>query len=180
MEALASIGKGFNNVSRYAHSVKKLHEKGIAIMGCFVFGLDGDDRGVFRRTIEFINEVNIDLPRFTVCTPYPGTAFYDRVRKEGRIIEKDWSLYDCQHVVFKPSHMEPEELQQGIFNAWKEAYKVVPTLTRLLSSRAFLGMMLLMTFTYRIYGNRLPLYTRDMMTDLSDITGRATERSRAS
>jgi len=178
--ALRGIRKGFNLASPYAEAVKKLHAKGIAIMGCFVFGLDGDDRGVFRRTVDFINEVHIDLPRFTVCTPYPGTAFYERLRGEGRIIEDNWSLYDCQHVVFRPSNMTGEELQQGLYDAWREAYRVVPTLRRILSSRSFMGMVLLMTLTYRSYGKRLPLYTREVMTDLTDITGVERERSRVS
>ena len=32
---------------------------------------------------------------------------------EGRIIERDWSKYDMEHVVYKPKGMTPEELQQG-------------------------------------------------------------------
>jgi radical SAM superfamily enzyme YgiQ (UPF0313 family) len=177
METLVSIKKGFNTATHYADAVKELHRKGIAIMGCFVFGLDGDDTGVFRRTVDFINEVSIDLPRFTVCTPYPGTAFYDRLREEGRIIEDDWSLYDCQHVVFSPSLMSADELQQGLYRAWKETFRTGAVLKRLLSSRAFLGVMLLTNFTYRAYGRRLPFYTREVMTDLGDITGPQAERS---
>ena len=35
---------------------------------------------------------------------------------EGRLLHQDWSLYDTAHVVFRPKHMSPEELEAGY--AW--------------------------------------------------------------
>jgi hypothetical protein len=32
---------------------------------------------------------------------------------EGRLLHRDWTLYDTAHAVFRPKHMEPEELEQG-------------------------------------------------------------------
>jgi hypothetical protein len=32
---------------------------------------------------------------------------------EGRLLHRDWSLYDTAHAVFLPRHMSPEELEQG-------------------------------------------------------------------
>ena len=32
------------------------------------------------------------------------------MESEGRLLHKDWSLYDTGHVVFQPKHMTPEEL----------------------------------------------------------------------
>ena len=168
-EAIQSIHKGFNSTESYYRDVEKLHRKGIAIMGCFVFGLDGDDRGVFQRTLDFVNRAPIDLPRFTVCTPYPGTGLHERLRAEGRIIEDDWLMYDCQHVVFKPSTMSPGELQEGLHRAWREAYRLPRIIKRIATARAFAGVVLLSSLTYRYYGRRLPFYTREVMTDLSDI-----------
>ena len=48
-----------------------------------------------------------------VLTPFPGTEIYKQMEAEGRIIERDWSKYDMEHVVYKPKGMTPEELQQG-------------------------------------------------------------------
>jgi radical SAM superfamily enzyme YgiQ (UPF0313 family) len=168
-DSLINIHKGFNSIGRYHTAIRNFHEKGIAIMGCFVFGLDSDDTGVFRRTVDFINETNIDLPRFTVCTSYPGTPLYERFRSEDRIIEHDWLLYDCQHVMFKPKLMSPAELQAGLHWAWKEAYRLPSVIKRLARSRAFLWVAMLTSLTYKIYGNRLPSFTREVMTNLSDI-----------
>jgi len=169
-DSLQKIHKGFNSTEKFYLAAQRLHKKGIAIMGCFVFGLDSDDRGVFKRTVDFINKANIDLPRFTVCTPYPRTPLYERLKKEGRIIENNWLMYDCQHVVFKPKLMTVEELQNGLHWAWRETYKISSIVKRLACSRSFLGVAILTSLAYRIYGRRLPRFTREVMTDLSDIT----------
>ncbi len=53
-------------------------------------------------TARFAVEAGIDLPRFAVVTPFPGTGLYQRLEREGRILTRDWELYDGQHVVFQP------------------------------------------------------------------------------
>jgi hypothetical protein len=35
---------------------------------------------------------------------------------QGRILHRDWNLYDTGHAVFRPKHMTSEELEQGY--AW--------------------------------------------------------------
>ena len=47
-------------------------------------------------------EAGIDLPRFAMVTPFPGTALHNAC--SGRaILTRDWELYDGQHVVFQPA-----------------------------------------------------------------------------
>jgi radical SAM superfamily enzyme YgiQ (UPF0313 family) len=94
--------KGFNRPDDYAELVGKLHMHGIAVQGCFTFGMDEDEPDVFERTARFAVDARIDLPRFAVVTPFPGTPLYHRLIREGRILTRDWSLYDGQQVVFQP------------------------------------------------------------------------------
>jgi hypothetical protein len=98
--ALRASRKGFNSPDEYAGLVERLHEHGIALQGCFVFGLDDDTPDVFLKTARFAVEAKIDLPRFAIATPFPNTGLYKRLEAEGRIITKNWELYDGQHVVF--------------------------------------------------------------------------------
>ncbi len=123
-ENLRDSKKGFNSPERYHELVERLHRHGIALQGCFVFGLDDDTPDVFLETARFAVEAQIDLPRFAVVTPFPGTALYQRLESEGRILTRNWELYDGQHVVFQPAQMSVEELQRGIETAWKHAYSV--------------------------------------------------------
>jgi hypothetical protein len=43
--------------------------------------------------------------------------------EEGRIITKDWDLYDTRHVVFKTKGMSNNELEIGYIRAYKDFYK---------------------------------------------------------
>jgi len=168
-EVLLKIHKDFNDPGKFYLASKKLHAKGISIMACFVFGLDGDDKNVFKRTVDFINKADIDLPRFTVATPFPSTLYYKKMENAGRIIERNWELYDCQHVVIQPKLMSPEELQEGERWAWREVYKPSSIAHRLSGSKCFLGVSLLSNFTYRTYAYNLPRFTKKEMLDNSDI-----------
>ncbi len=119
---LNQANKPFQSVRGYAEVVNRLHDHGIGIQGCFVFGLDNDDRGVFERTVEFVDRVKIDLPRYAVATPFPGTALYRQWEAEGRLLHKNWALYDVEHVVFQPKQMSPEQLQAGLEWSWRQSY----------------------------------------------------------
>ena len=49
-ERLQAVRKGFNRPDDYLDAIRKIHDYGIGISGGFVFGLDGDDEGVYDRT----------------------------------------------------------------------------------------------------------------------------------
>jgi hypothetical protein len=55
--------------------------------------------------------------QFLALTPLPGTRQTAQLEVEGRIITKNWSLYDGHHVVFWPKQMTPYELQDSILQA---------------------------------------------------------------
>lgn len=161
----SAIGKGFNNVESYHRLVKQLHSRGIAVMGCFVHGLETDDADCFKRTLDFVNSANIDIPRFTVCTPFPGTPFYQRLKNEGRILTDNWTLYDAQHVVFTPKLMDAEKLQEGHIQCWKKAYSTGSIVKRLACSHSFLEYTILANIGYRFYSNGHRRFTASTMAE---------------
>lgn len=156
--------KGFNDPERYVEVVERLHERGIALQGCFVFGMDGEGPDVFERTADFAVEAAIDLPRFAVLTPFPGTPLFRRLEAEGRILTRDWSLYDAQHVVFQPSDMSVDELQRGTERAWLRAYGWKGMVRRLARTAAAPHVALMTNLGYRHYARNLNrFYTCDAM-----------------
>jgi radical SAM superfamily enzyme YgiQ (UPF0313 family) len=155
---LRQSGKGFNSPEKFKRVVERLHEHGIALQGCFVFGLDDDDPDVFLRTAEFAVEARVDLPRFAVVTPFPNTPLYLRLEAEGRILTRDWELYDAQHVVFQPKQMSVQQLQDGIEAAWKHAYSVKSILRRIRHSPAPLTVRIGTNLGYRFYAHNLARY----------------------
>lgn len=147
--------KGFNSPEKFGRVVERLHEHGIALQGCFVFGLDHDEPDVFLKTAEFAVQAHIDLPRFAIVTPFPNTALYKRLEAEGRLLTKNWELYDGQHVVFQPAKLSIEELQQGTEAAWKHAYSFRSIARRIAHSPAPWPVRLGTNLGYRFYANNL-------------------------
>jgi radical SAM superfamily enzyme YgiQ (UPF0313 family) len=147
--------KGFNSPDKFIRVVERLHEHGIALQGCFVFGLDHDEPNVFLKTAEFAVQARIDLPRFAIVTPFPNTALYKRLESEGRILTKNWELYDGQHVVFRPARMSMNELQQGTEAAWKHAYSLRSIVRRISHSPASWPVKLGTNLGYRFYAHNL-------------------------
>jgi len=159
---LKGMHKSFNKPENYAQVVDKLHAKGIALQGCFIFGQDGETMDVFEKTAQFAVDAGIDLPRFAISTPFPGTPLYRRLESEDRLLHKDWSLYDGQHCVFQPTGMSPRELESGTERAWKLAYSIVNCGKRLRRTAAPLALALVTNYTYRYYAHHLDkFYTCD-------------------
>ena len=110
---LEDAGKRQNLGRNYREVVRRLDSLGIMINGSFVFGLDGDDRDVFRRTVDWAVDVGITTATFHILTPYPGTALFDEMDSRNRIETRNWDLYDTRHVIYRPSCMSPAELKRG-------------------------------------------------------------------
>lgn len=119
---LKAVGKGFNAVSRYRELVRRMQDLGISVIGSFMFGLDEDGPDVFERTAEFVTEAGIDVPQYSILTPLPGTALYSQLRRENRITERDWSLYDGSHATYLPRNLTPEQLEEGLCWIYEQTY----------------------------------------------------------
>jgi len=160
---LRSFKKGFNDPRRFREVIDTFHSHNIALMGCFVFGVDHDTPDVFLETARFIVKTKIDLPRLAILTPFPGTPLFQRLKAEDRILTEDWSLYDGQHVVFQPTNMTVEQLYEGTEMAWKYVYSFRSIRQRLAGSRRDLLIALAANLGYRFYANNLhSFYTCDM------------------
>ena len=129
---LKTMGKGFNQPSRYAEAVKRIHDRGIGIMGTFIVGLDDDDPGVFQRIIDFSVDSKLDWALTFIMAPYPGTDSFLRLEKEGRIFCRDWEKYDSLNVVYQPLQMSVEELEKGMRRIWKEVFSTSSIYRRIL------------------------------------------------
>ena len=147
--------KGFNTPGEYRAIVDELHQHHITLMACFTFGLDNDTPDVFMQTAKFAVEANIDLPRYAIVTPFPNTALYNRLESEGRILTKNWELYDAQHVVFQPRQMTVEQLYEGHEKAWKYTYSIPSMVKRFIGSRIDVPVWWITNIGYRFYAHHL-------------------------
>jgi radical SAM superfamily enzyme YgiQ (UPF0313 family) len=129
--ALDETNKSFNRVQKFSDEIKMFHDHGIMVNPGIVFGFDHDDESVFERTVEFLNKNHVELAYFNVLTPLPGTTLYERYNSAGRIFDRDWAKYDGKHVVFHPSRMTPEQLQEGFHWANHQLYSLLSIWKRL-------------------------------------------------
>jgi radical SAM superfamily enzyme YgiQ (UPF0313 family) len=165
--SLNETKKAFNMRRDYHFVVEQLHARGIAIMGCFVFGFDHDTLATFDETVDFVMDANIDLPRYAIQVPFPGTGVYKRLLAEGRITTQNWSLYDGQHVVYQPKQMSADELLQHTGRAWRKTYSYGSILKRLANARIQLPVALSANLGYRFYAYHLDkFYTCDWQMGL--------------
>jgi radical SAM superfamily enzyme YgiQ (UPF0313 family) len=122
-----------NDPSEYREIIDALHRFGITIWGSFIFGFDEDDPSVFEETVNFAIQTKLFSVVFAILTPYPETAFYQRVKREGRLIQDQWWLLErpeesAPH--FVPKKMTGEVLRQGWKSTWKEFYSFPSILKR--------------------------------------------------
>jgi len=122
-ENLKRSNKRQNLGRDYKAVAERLHALGIMVNGSFVFGMDDDDRDVFRRTVDWGIEHGITTATFHIQTPYPGTRLHGQMQREGRITTRDWRMYDTRHVVYTPALLKPEELKTGYDWAYREFYR---------------------------------------------------------
>jgi radical SAM superfamily enzyme YgiQ (UPF0313 family) len=121
--SLAGAGKRQNLNRSYRDVVRRLDSLGIMINGSFVFGLDGDDRDVFSRTVDWAVQSGLTTSTFHILTPYPGTALFAEMEAQGRIATRNWDLYDTRNVVYRPTSMSPDELKRGYDWAYESFYR---------------------------------------------------------
>jgi radical SAM superfamily enzyme YgiQ (UPF0313 family) len=93
------------------------------VNGSFVFGMDQDDASVFDRTVGWAVEQGIETATFHILTPYPGTALHRRLESEGRILHRNWDLYDTRHVVFRTRGLPAGDLEAGYWRAYRDFYR---------------------------------------------------------
>ena len=120
---LAGAGKRQNLGRDYSEVVRRLDSLGIMINGSFVFGLDGEDRDVFPRTVDWAVKAGITTATFHILTPYPGTALFADMAAQKRIETRNWDLYDTRHVVYHPQGLAPDELKRGYDWAYESFYR---------------------------------------------------------
>lgn len=120
--ALKTSKKEFNKVEKYNNAIETFHNLDIAVLGTFIFGLDGETPKTFEDTVNFIKNSTIDMVNLNMLYPYPGTPFRERLIRENRLIkdENEWNTFAYNKIMFKPKNMTIEELSNGFEWAVKE------------------------------------------------------------
>jgi radical SAM superfamily enzyme YgiQ (UPF0313 family) len=99
---------------RVVAAVDRIQEAGVAVIGCFIAGADGETHESLARLTEFLLGCRMADVQVTLHTPFPGTPLRARLAREGRLLsDRDWSYYTLFDVTFRPDRMSALELTRA-------------------------------------------------------------------
>lgn len=129
-DAMLAVKKGFNDPKKYKQAVNIMQNHNISVNGCFVLGFDHDTKESLLTLPEQAEYFGVNIVRYAILTPVPGSKLYNRFNDEGRIITTDWTKYTQNKAVFQPKNMSPQELEEIYRKVWRESYKLGKVLKR--------------------------------------------------
>jgi radical SAM superfamily enzyme YgiQ (UPF0313 family) len=139
-----------STVEKNVQAVEAYHRAGIKVHGMFVLGSDADTKETIRETLDWAKKMKLETAQFFALTAVPGPPLSQRLEREGRVISKQWHLFDAQHAIVRPAKMSASELQEGVFQAALDFYSYREAFKRL-----FTGDHRLYSFLIRIQGKHL-------------------------
>ena len=112
----------YERLQDYAKAIECIQSYGIGVWGTFIVGLDGDDKGIFSKVVDFTLSNHLYGAMISVPTPFPGSQLYRQLEKENRILTKHWGSYTLWNVVVKPRNMTVKELEEGFADILRKIY----------------------------------------------------------
>jgi len=98
---------------------------GVSVVGFFMIGIPGSTHDDIRATIEYSSRVlDIDFAKFTVFVPYPGTAEYEKLKREGKLEEpENWDRFTSYPTLSRPPAYIPDGMSlDDLIRYQKKAY----------------------------------------------------------
>lgn len=110
----SEILKGSNRLPiEYRHQEEVIsfcRKKGISMAVFYIIGLENDTKESIKKTISYAKKLNTLVAQFAINTPYPGTCFFENLKKEGRIKNFNWEDYDEYTPIFEHRNLTSEDL----------------------------------------------------------------------
>ena len=102
-----------------------LRDAGIKSFAFFIFGYPGDTPDSMEGTIEYAIDLSPDFANFYPAVPYPGTALYEKVRKDGMLANEDWSKMEYSYYLLD-GHGLNEQVVMAAINRAKRRFFLRP------------------------------------------------------
>jgi len=130
-DTLTEMNKKINMVNQ-EEILRDLRKRGISYSLNFIFGSDADREDIFPATLSFLMRNKVPAAYLNILTPHKGSALYDRLEAENRIIDSDgigrWPGMSC-HI--KHPHFSPADLLRYVEELHNKFYSYRSMLARL-------------------------------------------------
>jgi radical SAM superfamily enzyme YgiQ (UPF0313 family) len=135
-EGLKDVYKGFNEVGEaLVQRLRKFRERGVYVLGSFIFGLPSDRPSTFDATADVAERAELAFAQFVMLTPYPGTVDFEAwektcgsgAKKVGGIpVTRHWLIPQADRPKVYAPHpvMTPEEIRARTQAVWDRFYSL--------------------------------------------------------
>lgn len=120
VDALKAQKKSFVKPHKLKEYIATIKQHDIEVWGDFLFGFDEHTPEIFKETLAFVKDIQVDrvIPHYMI--PFPGSETFKKLEADDRILTKDWSMYDGSHAVYQPKNMSIAELEDGVAWIWSK------------------------------------------------------------
>lgn len=108
------MGAKLTSLTRMMEAAIAIQDAGVAVIGCFIVGGDGETRHSIDQLATFIHNSPLAEIQITLQTPFPGSPLYQRLKSEGRLLpDRGWESCTLFDLMFEPDCMSVAELEQA-------------------------------------------------------------------
>jgi radical SAM superfamily enzyme YgiQ (UPF0313 family) len=90
---LEKVGKPVN-LEKVKSVAKWCSKYNIKSHATFSIGLLGETEETIKETIGFADKLDVDTIQLSICTPFPGTSFFNEVKTKGFLRNENWQKFD--------------------------------------------------------------------------------------
>jgi len=98
-------------------ALNNMRDAGIRSFAFFILGYPGETLATIEQTIEYAVELNPDFANFYPAVPYPGTALYDKVVRDGMLVDEDWSRMEYSYYLLRGGGLDERIVMESINRA---------------------------------------------------------------
>ena len=100
-------------------TVRRIQKLDMRVKGLFIMGLPGETPESFRKTSDFVLDLDLDEMNMTKFTPFHGAPMWHEIiannGKDGNFHE-DWRLMNCLNFVYIPEGFQSREQMEDLYN----------------------------------------------------------------
>ncbi|UCC33489.1 MAG: cobalamin-dependent protein [Candidatus Bathyarchaeota archaeon] len=103
-------------------AVKLLQENDIFAHAMFIIGERKDTAESIASLREFVNDLDPAFAIFAILTPFPGTKIFEEAKRNGWIMDFNWSHYDMVHAIMPTETLSREEVQKELYRCYRSFF----------------------------------------------------------
>lgn len=120
-EILESMHKNAE-LERTRECIRMARAAGLDIKCGFIIGSPGETRRSMRATLDTALDIAPDTAMFNISTPFPGTEIFQWAEREGRLLSRDWDLYDYSHVIMDLPTVKKADIEDFYKTVYRKFY----------------------------------------------------------